>query len=466
MVDRTKAAAWVAHATSDPRPRVDLVPLLPPVPQAAGYAFEARLQAEGAAALRYRVPRDAQGSPKGGAQMTRIEVAWDNAFEGPPRRGLIPAAGVVRDDDVSSARPDEAAVARSGILSVSVGGIFVCPHARCDGASTSLLFLDGKGGLRTVQVPAWQGAAGLNAELSSHMIRTGLGDVPIAFTGGLPVVLRARARDDTGYDYAALGLLPWDAEQRGWHERLTWAFGPPDALALAFTAWHEDGAAAFARILHLNVDKGVASTSPAPTQSDLPDPPVACPQTLRHSSMRIVGPAQPRTRHPVLVRFRDGSGLNLRTDQAVLHGTPEQPCAAVLDAAGASGPYRALIPLDDLEHAWLFEKIGADQLGWKTMTCRFEAGASLDAPAPAPTPAIGPTGTGRRPATQQECDEIFTTMVRTALGGRTQPPATGPFDAMRTSFRDRCLGRPVDIDCVRRATLPEQVQRCIDLASK
>jgi hypothetical protein len=73
------------------------------------------------------------------------------------------------------------------------------------------------------------------------------------------------------------------------------------------------------------------------------------------------------------------------TGEAVMHGTPEAPCVAAWEASivqidGGPEPQgeRAIIPLDDLEHAWLFRTVSDEdgnqtEIEYRIMSCRFDS---------------------------------------------------------------------------------------------
>jgi hypothetical protein len=75
------------------------------------------------------------------------------------------------------------------------------------------------------------------------------------------------------------------------------------------------------------------------------------------------------------------------TGDAVLHGTSEAPCAAALEVdVVRSGPERALderaiLILDDLEHAWLLRRVDHQETGgrieYRSMSCRYEPGLEI-----------------------------------------------------------------------------------------
>ncbi|MFW5741324.1 MAG: WD40/YVTN/BNR-like repeat-containing protein, partial [Myxococcota bacterium] len=132
VVDPKTAAVHVAHAVDMPKHAVSLSTLLRPVPNPDRIALDARPQAEGAAALRYTFRAAADGTPMVGSPMGRVEVAWENQFEGPARRASMVRPGALRAGDVSPRGKGLAAQANVGMLSVAPGGIHVCVHHSCD----------------------------------------------------------------------------------------------------------------------------------------------------------------------------------------------------------------------------------------------------------------------------------------------------------------------------------------------
>ncbi|HVZ34652.1 MAG TPA: hypothetical protein VG963_19620, partial [Polyangiaceae bacterium] len=98
--DEASAAAgiWIADAPNtraEGAARVRHSELFGPSERASDIAHYATLQVEGAAALRYALPGDA--TP--GKQSLRVEVAWENLFEGRRGRGTIPDAGSLLPGD-------------------------------------------------------------------------------------------------------------------------------------------------------------------------------------------------------------------------------------------------------------------------------------------------------------------------------------------------------------------------------
>ena len=74
-----------------------------------------------------------------------------------------------------------------------------------------------------------------------------------------------------------------------------------------------------------------------------------------------------------------------------MHGTPSEPCVAAFEAHPADVGARAeneleaaILPLDDLEHAWLFQvrtddASGVSGVAYRWVSCRFDPAAEVPA---------------------------------------------------------------------------------------
>jgi hypothetical protein len=298
VVDRKTASVSVMHATTGSGHAVKPVVLLPPAPNPTRVALEARTQAEGAAALRYGFAAGPDGKPLVGSPV-RIEVAWDNQFEGSPQRAQLTSTTPLRAADVTSLSGNVAAQANVGMLSVVPGGIHVCPHAVCDPASEPSFFLRNRGGVETVAPVPWptQGLGGA-LPLSRHLMRVDGKNVPIAVHQQRSVVMRANLQQDGTYAYEALALAPSDARELGIQELSSWAYLSSTTMGLSRTLYHPDKGYAHAWVLRFDTDRGVGKTVEAPTQRDLSDPPVPCTEAQRTGSFRVLSPGMAGTEHP------------------------------------------------------------------------------------------------------------------------------------------------------------------------
>ena len=466
MVDPKTASVRVAHGVLSPRLGVQISTLFAPAPDPSGIAMAVRPQAEGSAAIRYRFKKRGTDGVEVGSPMRNVEVAWENLFEGPPRRATIPDAGVVEAEDVQGINAQTTANANPAMLSVAMGGIYVCPHGSCGPEHGTLVFLSGPGRSRVVAAPSWptRTSSGEPLRLSHHLLRANGKDVFVSFVKDKSVVLRARKRDDGGYDFPALGLLPWDAGQRKFQEALSWSFAAPNSVGLTHSVFHTTRAISYARLLRFDGDEPVARIEPAPTQADLSDPPVACDAATRQNTFRVVSPDTPGTSRPVIVTIDAARRVLLTSGTAVLHGKPESACALTVDASNGAGSSRgvdALIPLHDMDHAWLFERTGSS-LRWRTMRCRFDPTAKVEG---VPT-KVAVLRAGKSPATARDCDEVFDAFVRIVIKETPNGMSAQQLESGRVPFRSTCTGKPVDMGCVRAAaTTQELSSRCIDLSA-
>ncbi len=379
--DGQRAAASVFHGVGGARPRVESVTLLPPVARAERYAFALSRQVEGTAALRYVVP-DAR---TGQTELRDLEVAWSNLFEGRVGHARLAQAGSYQPGDYERAGSSGAQLAEPALFSIASGGVYLRLHRlRADGQPT--LFLDGKQ-VTTLPPVQWPNMGREN--LRSEMVRVGAEHVPLLLARDGKAVLRAR-RQGSAWLFDAYGAGFFDPAAFGLETYSDIAYVSGRA-GLHVASFDETGARRQSNVFVFRATGTVTEAPvPVPIQHDTPDPPRACSPVQRSESPRIVAPFQPGTRHPIVISDAAEPQRVLLTDAAVLHGTPAVPCAAAYDAesvpadGGSSGAReRAVLLLDDLEHAWLF-RTSADSsrdsgvLEYRTMSCRFDA--SLEVP--------------------------------------------------------------------------------------
>ncbi len=361
-------------------PRLDSVTLLaaPRRPEATAIYYSTR-QVEGTAALRYVTPEASGGT----THLRDVEVAWVNLLEGGKvQRGRISDAGAYVPGDYVRGS-GRAQLARPGLLSIVSGGVVARVHALADGRQPAL-FLDGRSvaTLPPVDMPTSGGA---------EVVRIGSTNVPMLWVEHAQTAVRAR-RDDGHWvfdafaaglgDPAAFGLNQWS--------RFTYVAGRP-ALLVSLSA--PDGDPRSSLAFPLRAD-GPVFDAPiaAATQLDYPDRPPRCSATQRASTPRAIQPFLAGTRHPVIVSDANEPLRLLMTGEAVMYGTPGAPCVAVLDAEvvplqmneGRTEAEHALLPSDDLEHAWLFRSVSDGRgpvVQYRTMSCRYDTSAEVPAEA-------------------------------------------------------------------------------------
>ena len=378
--DDTKASAAVLEGRGGKRPRVDTVTLLPPVKDAGRYAIAVWDQIEGAVAMRYRTPDVDTRDPR----LRNVEVAWNNLLEGRLVKTRIVDAGPYESGDFYSDGEGGAQQAQSDLLSIAAGGLFVRAH-QSTGTGQPTYFLDGRT-ISTVPPMYWPSVSA--SELQSEMANVGSQQIPVLLVDSGTAVVRGRREADTWVFDAVTSGLPNPS-----------AFGLTQARSLAYVDGRSgahvmlfDPAGKYHRawVLPFRADGPVVDPPvPVPMQADTGDQPVRCSDRRRSNSPRVVVPFQPGTRHPVIVVDVEEPVRVLLTGRSVMHGTPESPCTAALEAGivqvdGGPEPQgeQALVMLDDLDHSWIFrvlsdENTEQSELEYRMMSCRFDPKAHV-----------------------------------------------------------------------------------------
>ena len=386
-VDAASASAVIHQARGGARPRLDLVTLLGPVPDASRYALAVMDQIEGGAALRYPVP-----DMRAGARLRDVEVAWQNFFERRLVRTRVADGGEYVPGDfarVDSERRAGAQAADPELMSIGERGFYLRLHASPmkktqAGSRQATLFLDGKSvqTLPPLAYPPTIVAGGMD-----EMAHVGDAHVALYYLSPGPSVVRATL-DKNAWRFDAMTVgLP--------NPR---AFGLEQVVRTTYVggraAFHLEWAdpvlgTAEARVFALRADGALVEPAlSVPTQRDLAERPAACSAAVREASPRVIGRALPGTRHPVVVSDPVDPPRAMLTGDAVLHGTSEAPCAAgfevsvVRASAERGADERGVVLLDDLEHAWLLRRVDAPDGGlarveYRGMSCRFEPGLEI-----------------------------------------------------------------------------------------
>jgi hypothetical protein len=372
--DDTSASVALYQASGGNRAKVETVALLSAVAKPQSVAYAAQYQAEGAAAIRYAVADTT-------TNLKNVEVAWSNLIEGHVYKARVVDAGPTTPSDF--VRTGWAANrAQPALMSISVGGLYLRPHGGSrDGQTT--LFLDGRS-VTSVPGNSWSSPKGG----SSDMVRVGTAHVPVLLLPNGAGLLRGR-RDGSGWveEAYATGLSdPW---RFGLTQELdlTYASGKPGMWVAMYEA---DGTRHASTFFPLRASGAIADAPVAtPMQRDTGDKPNRCGTTHRADTPRVVSPYQGGTRHPVVVSDPVEPLRLLLTTSAVMHGTPQDPCVAAFDAdvialdpsIGTPEQERAILPVDDLEHSWLFRTVynpnGEATVEYRAMSCRFDGGVEI-----------------------------------------------------------------------------------------
>jgi photosystem II stability/assembly factor-like uncharacterized protein len=383
--DAATASALLFVARGGAHPKVETVSLLGAVPDAWRYAFTVSDQIEGGAALRYPLP-DTRG---GSARLRDVEIVWQNLFERKFFRARVADGGDYVPGDfvrTETGRRAGAQDAEPELLSIAERGLYLRLHAGTKAAAGSrqpTLFLDGKS---IVTLPPIIYPPALVQGGRDEM--THIGDAHVALyylTSGLSVVRGVAGKGAWAFDAVTVGLP---------NPR---AFGLEQTISVTYLggrmAYHLEWVdpalmTAEARLFPLRAEGPLVDAPIAvPTLRSLSDRPVACSSGVRESTPRVIARALPGTHHPVLVSDAVDPPRAMLTGDAVLHGTPEAPCAAALEVeavrsgAERGADERGILLLDDLEHAWLLRRVdrpeGGVRLEYRSMSCRFEPGLEI-----------------------------------------------------------------------------------------
>jgi hypothetical protein len=378
--ERVRGAVSFAVARSLPAPRVEMLRVFEQA-KSGDVALMVSSQAEGMAAIRYPIDRDGEGEIRYGNPLRNVEVGWVNLYDKGVKRGKVAESGTLTPEDASGWRTGDEASANAEILSVSMSGIFVCPHNSCEGTAKLGVFIDLQGRTRPISVPVWPAFMMHNERLAvrADMIHVEGTDVPLGFAQQTIAIGRAHPAAE-GFRFQAMGLLPRSARESDYRVQYGWAFMEGSQLpALSVTLVHEREPAAYARILQFRAaDRGVATLLPAPLQAEAGDPPRACTPADRKASYRVIAPTSAGARHPIRIES-EGKAVWLLSDDAVMYGKAGEGCVSVLDTVGTgtreSGSMHALVDVSHPSTSWLFETEQGDNgnmLQWKTMQCSFD----------------------------------------------------------------------------------------------
>jgi hypothetical protein len=410
--DRATGAISVVAAllpeSGDGEARVTTRRLLGPAPRGARVALEIAPQMEGYAAVRVKLPLDANGKLKPGSPMSNLEVAWENFMDGTSGRATVADAGPFEPGDVRSSPGEAEDHLETSLVSVSLKGIFVRPHAPTTPSASMALFIDATGKVDRFEYPPWPAASQDGRKAEIH------GDAAIA-EGTLIGVARVVGGPEEPRTVLLGRPPPRGGGSHAWELTATSVAPPATGGLVVADEWTYVGAALGFTTLVADArrerawgfyhpfkgDGTFGAAVPVPTQLDLADRPRACSAAERAATARMEAPLFQGgqllfvgTRHPVLVidgasaappaaapkggrgarsprgasatRFDAGlapataDAQLLLTAGAVLHGTPSSPCLAAWQATGASrAPFSAIVPAD-LAHAWLFRPATAE----------------------------------------------------------------------------------------------------------
>ncbi len=371
-LERAAGGAYVARPGA--KQRVDYVSLFAPVGSPSRYALQVRPQIEGVAAVRYLAPSASR------AELTDVRLAWLNLFEGSPVHAALGATLPYRPGDLTTG-PGRVQAAVPALVSIAAGGLYFRPHAQARDNQTTY-FLDGK---TVEQLPAVRWPDVVEGSARSEMAHVAGQHVPLLIWHSGTAVARARRVGNAWeFDAQAIGLL--DPEGVGMRQDWNLAYDPQQAgLWVMRTDDRRERHSDFHRFSA--GERVTEAPIPAPLQSDTADQPTGCSVQQRKTTPRIVAPFEGGTRHPVIVTDAREPLRVLLTSNAVLHGTPQEPCTAAFDADlvvsdsfDDARAESAILPAGDLAHSWLFRSVpdgDHTRVEYRSLSCRLEPGAEV-----------------------------------------------------------------------------------------
>lgn len=390
--DPAKAATSLVQVAQGSN-RIDESKLFSPVTGATRVAYALRKTPEGAVAIRYKVPTETEAqnlqmkTDKNGnpvtVKMAGVEVVWANVYEGKTGRATIADAGTLAFGDdyyPNWQNPEALPFAQPSLVSTTGGGVFLKPH---NSSGTETFFIDRSG--KVDATFKFSDVPGRGSPILSGAV---LDNKPmsIAMLGTAGV-----ARANSSEDWEMINLGPSDEGPTGFE--ITQLLSPTSfngSVYVTHAVAFKQGGRTYAEAFPLRGSGAVVGERIAmPTQTDLALAKFKpCSAADRSKSPRIVVPAEVGTQRPIVIESPDGTFQSaLLTTAMVGYGTPQSPCAAVVEAfpvpddtAIAPPPLEsALVLFNDLEHSWFFRQ-GVAEAGVveaRQMRCKVDNNAPV-----------------------------------------------------------------------------------------
>jgi hypothetical protein len=290
-----------------------------------------------------------------------------NLFEGPTaRRARLPASHQV----TTRVTRFQTKLAEPVALTIGRGGLFFASDTK------RAVFLTGT----DVQALTWPGWPSTIARGRDEFIRAGDRTLLLRFFAQGSAVAWHSATSQQEPGAATVGLpLPADF---GVSQEMTLAYtGDEPAL---YVANFGEGVASAQVMPFVGQDIPLGTPVAVPTQASLASEPAACTPQMRKSTPRVVTSYEAGTRHAVLISDPNEPMPVLLTGEAVLHGTPAEPCAVAYDAdsvGAASERVSALVFVDPAAPSWAFRKApdssSENELEYRAMACTFDPNAEV-----------------------------------------------------------------------------------------
>lgn len=315
--------------------------LLPPVSGGQNYAFYVSPQVEGVAAVRYQIPQASAGSTWPVAGAIRAEVAWDSRVTNVygsaqidtvhlPSGGLFGGFGAFHPG-----QPELMSVAGRGIY-------FRMGPAASDNPT---LFIQGRGKLAQIErleevvYPSgplarggWVNEPEMQASQSAEFVQVSGQHAGLLSFANRRVMTLALGLDGKGsastFRPYLLGMPRQDAT--GIAQGVHYAYLGED-LGFVSLQVNLDGPGHRAAFVGFDEKSGFTTPVFVPLQHDLKETIVPCSAEQRRLTPRVLAPPVLGAFRPVEVHGAELQALELRSSNAVLHGTPDSPCVAAFD---------------------------------------------------------------------------------------------------------------------------------------
>lgn len=315
--------------------------LLAPVSGAQAYAFHVSPQVEGVAAVRYRVPQVSLGSQVPTLGAIHAEVVWDSRVADVYGSGAVDIPA-----QANGAFFAGFGMFRSGepeLLSVAGRGIYFRMGSEEQGSPT--YFIRGRGKLAQVETVAevlyppgdstlggWASDPEVQASVGKEFVQVKDQHAGLLSFANRRVMTLALGLDATGsasvYRPYLLGIPRGDAT--GLAQNVHYAYLGDD---LGFVSLQVNLSGPGHRAAFVGLDEKSGFTAPiaVPLQQDLESRIVPCSAEQRNTTPRVVAPLVLGAFRRIEVRGAAAQPIELRSMNAVLHGTPTHPCVAVFD---------------------------------------------------------------------------------------------------------------------------------------
>lgn len=340
-----KTAALTAISVGFGKTEIKREVLLAPISGGQNYAFYVSPQVEGVAAARYHVPQLSAGSTwtKGGA--IRAEVVWDSRVAnvyGSASVDVTPPTGgglLAGFDMFRLGEPDLMSIAGRGIY-FRMGPL---------GPESPTLFIQGRGKLARIETleeiaypsgvstsGGWVSEPEIQATQGTEFVQVNGQHAGLLSFANRRVMTLAQGLDGHGqasvFRPYLLGMPRGDSS--GIAQSVHYAY-LGENLGFVSLKVSLDGPGHRGAFVGLDEKSGFTAPIFVPLQQDLDETIVPCTPEQRRLSPRVLAPWVLGSNRRVEIRGARAQPFELRSMDAVLHGTPEKPCVAAFDTRDA-----------------------------------------------------------------------------------------------------------------------------------